>query len=74
MLLAVNKNYRLLFTATAVSNPGDGISALAFPWLATLITRDPVLIALVAAATRLPWFLFAIPTGMIADRFSRGDP
>ncbi|WP_456390863.1 MFS transporter [Profundibacter sp.] len=71
MLLAVNKNYRLLFTATAISNLGDGISALAFPWLATLITRDPLLIALVAAATRLPWFLFAIPAGVITDRGNR---
>lgn len=71
MLLTANRNYRLLFTATAISNLGDGISALAFPWLATLITRDPVLIALVAAATRLPWFLFSIPAGVITDRFSR---
>jgi len=71
MILATNKNYRLLFTASAVSNLGDGISALAFPWLATLITRDPVLIALVAAATRLPWFLFAIPAGVITDRVNR---
>jgi len=71
MLLAVNKNYRLLFAATAISNLGDGISALAFPWLATLITRDPMLIALVAAATRLPWFLFAIPAGVITDRANR---
>ncbi len=71
MLLAANRNYRLLFTASAVSNLGDGISALAFPWLATLITRDPVMIALVAAATRLPWFLFAIPAGVITDRFNR---
>ena len=39
------------------------MSALAFPWLATLITRDPALIALVAFATRLPWLLFAIPAG-----------
>ena len=71
MLLIVNNNFRLLFTATAISNLGDGISALAFPWLATLITRDPVLIALVAAATRLPWFLFAIPAGVFTDRANR---
>ena len=70
-LLAQNRSYRLLFSATAVSNLGDGISALAFPWLATLITRDPVLIALVAFSTRLPWFLFAIPAGVITDRYDR---
>ncbi|MBM7068188.1 MFS transporter [Actibacterium sp. 188UL27-1] len=71
MLLASNRNYRLLFSASAISNLGDGISALAFPWLATLITRDPGLIALVAFATRLPWLLFAIPAGVITDRVDR---
>ncbi|WP_299139171.1 MFS transporter [uncultured Tateyamaria sp.] len=71
MLLARNRNYRLLFSATAVSNLGDGISALAFPWLATLLTRDPVLIAAVAAAGRLPWLLFTAPAGVITDRASR---
>lgn len=70
-LLATNRSYRLLFSASAVSNLGDGIAALAFPWLATLITRDPFLIALVAFATRLPWFLFSIPAGVITDRFDR---
>lgn len=70
-LLVANRNFRLMFSAAAVSNLGDGISALAFPWLATLITRDPVLIALVAFATRLPWLLFAIPVGVITDRFDR---
>ena len=53
-LLRTNKNYRLLFSASAVSNLGDGVSALALPWLASLITRDPMLIATVAFATRLP--------------------
>lgn len=70
-LLAHNRPYRLLFFATAVSNLGDGISALAFPWLATLLTRDPLLIALVAFAQRLPWLLFALPAGVITDRYDR---
>ena len=71
MALWKNRSFRLLFGATAVSNLGDGVSALAFPWLATLITRDPVLIALVAFATRLPWFLMSIPAGAIVDRSDR---
>lgn len=70
-LLARNRNFRLLFTSSAISNLGDGISALAFPWLATLMTRDPVLIAAVAAAGRLPWLLFTAPAGVIADRMDR---
>ncbi len=70
-LVTTNKNFRLLFSASAVSNLGDGISALAFPWLATLITRDPILIATVAAAGRLPWLLFSIPAGVLTDRTNR---
>ena len=69
--LVTNRSYRFLFSATAVSNLGDGISALAFPWLATLLTRDPFLISLVAFATRLPWLLFSIPAGVITDRYDR---
>ena len=70
-LLRTNKNYRLLFSASAVSNLGDGVSALALPWLASLITRDPMLIATVAFATRLPWFICSIPAGVITDRYDR---
>ena len=71
MLLARNRNFRLLFSASAVSNLGDGISALAFPWLATLITRDPFWIGFVAAAGRMPWLLFALPAGVVIDRVDR---
>ncbi len=71
MLLVRNRNYRMFFSAAGVSNLGDGISALAFPWLATLITRDPFLVGLVAAAQRLPWLVFALPAGVITDRVNR---
>jgi MFS family permease len=70
-LLRRNRNFRLVFTASTVSNLGDGVSALAFPWLATLLTRDPFLISLVAMAGRLPWFLFALPAGVWTDRADR---
>ncbi|MCB1391223.1 MAG: MFS transporter [Rhodobacteraceae bacterium] len=70
-LIATNRPFRLFLSSAALANLGDGIGALAFPWLATLITRDPALIALVAAATRLPWLLLAIPAGIITDRYDR---
>lgn len=69
--LWVLRDFRLLFSSSAISNLGDGVSALAFPWLASLITRDPMLIALVAFATRLPWLLFSIPAGVWTDRLDR---
>ncbi len=71
MLLARNRDFRLFISAAGVSNLGDGISALALPWLATLITRDPALIGMVAAAQRLPWLLFALPAGVVTDRVDR---
>lgn len=71
MLLVRNSNFRLLWSASAVGNLGDGISSLAFPWLAALLTRDPVLIGAVAAAGRLPWLLFSIPAGVLTDAVDR---
>lgn len=70
-LLLGSRNYRLLFTAGALTNLGDGMVALALPWLATLLTRDPVAIAAVAAAGRLPWMLFSVPAGVLIDRSDR---
>ena len=70
-LLIRGRNYRLLFTAGALTNLGDGLIVLALPWLATLMTRDPVAIAAVAAAARLPWLLFSLPAGVIIDRTDR---
>ena len=48
-LIFRNRNYRLLFASGALTNLGDGLVMLAIPWLATLLTRDPVAIAAVAA-------------------------
>ncbi len=66
-LLIKNQNFRLLFGAGTLTNLGDGLVVLALPWLATLMTQDPVAIATVAAAGRLPWLFFAIPAGVIVD-------
>ncbi len=63
--------YRKLYLATAVSNIGDGMAAIAYPWLATAITRNPLLVALVAAVQRLPWLFFTLPAGVITDRVDR---
>lgn len=67
-LLSSNRNFRLLFTSAVATNLGDGLLAVAVPWLATLLTKDPLLIGLVAAARHLPWALFALPVGVLTDR------
>ena len=43
----------------------------AFPLLAAILTRDPVLIAGVTIASRLPWLVFSLFTGALADRMDR---
>lgn len=69
--MSLGPNYRKLFAATTVSNLGDGVSSIAAPWLASALTRNPVLIALVAVAERLPWLVFTLPAGVITDRNDR---
>ncbi len=57
--------------ASGLTNLADGIATVAWAWLASLLTRDPLLIAIVPIALRLPWVLFAIPAGIITDRVDR---
>lgn len=66
-----NRNFRLLFAASTATNLGDGLLAVAFPWFATLLTRDPLLIGLVAAARQAPWLVLSLPAGVVTDRFNR---
>lgn len=63
--------YHKLWSASAVSNLGDGLDSAAIPLLAALLTRDPMLFAGVAVANKLPWLLFALQAGAIADRVDR---
>ncbi len=69
--MTLGANYRRLFAATTVSNLGDGVGLIAYPWLASAITRNPILITLVVAVQRLPWLLFTLPAGVITDRGDR---
>jgi len=64
-------SYRKLFAGTIVSNLGDGMGSVAYPWLATAVTRNPILVAMVVVAQRLPWLLFTLPAGVITDRVDR---
>jgi len=50
---------------------GDGIGQIAYPWLASAVTRNPLLVALVTVFQRLPWLLFSLPAGVITDRYQR---
>ena len=64
-------SYWKLWSATTVSNLGDGIVSIAYPWLASAVTRSPLLIALSAVVSRLPLLIFTLHAGVITDRFNR---
>lgn len=57
--------------ASGLTNLGDGIATIAWAWVASLLTRDPLLIAAVAVALRLPWPILALPAGIVTDRVDR---
>jgi MFS family permease len=60
-----------LWSAAVVSRLGSGIASAAAPLLAATLTRDPRQIALVSVFAGLPWLLFALQTGALADRWNR---
>ena len=68
---SIGSDFRSGWLAVVVSSTGDGMFLTAFPLLAAMLTRDPVLIAGVTISTRLPWLLFSLVTGAIADRMDR---
>ena len=65
------KAYWRQWSASAISNVGDGMNTAAMPLLAYSLTDDARLLALVSFAVFVPWFLLALPVGVYVDRFDR---
>lgn len=63
--------YWKLWLASAGSNLADGIFWVALPLLAITLTDSPALVAGVTIVSRLPWLLFALVAGALADRLDR---
>ncbi len=58
-------------TASGMTNLADGIAVVAWGWIASLLTRDALLVALLPVALRTPWALLALPAGLVTDRVDR---
>ena len=69
--LGLGLSFWRLFAANGLSAVGDGLVIVAFPLLALTLTTEPVLIAGVAVAGRLPALLCSIPAGALVDRVDR---
>jgi MFS family permease len=60
-----------LWTASSLSNLADGVLQVALPLVAVRLTDSPTQIAGLTLALTLPWLLFALPAGALADRVDR---
>src|SRR6202007_861142 len=66
-----HQEFAVIWTATLVSNVGGWMYSAASGWLMTSLDPDPLMVALVQAASSLPICLFAIPAGALADIFDK---
>ncbi|WP_050761696.1 MFS transporter [Beutenbergia cavernae] len=64
-------SFRWLLASSWTSNVGDGIALAAGPLLVASQTDSAFLIAMAALLQRLPWLLFGLWAGAIADRLDR---
>jgi MFS family permease len=67
----VDRDYWLLWSGSGLSNLGDGIRLTALPLLAATLTRDPLAVSGVLAATTAPWIVFGPIGGSLVDRIDR---
>jgi predicted MFS family arabinose efflux permease len=67
----ISPDFTRLWTASAVSNIGDGVTMVAGPLLVASITTEPAAVAGAVFAQQLPWPLFALVSGAWADRLDR---
>src|SRR6476469_2427537 len=65
-----NRFWRLAVSGGA-SNLADGMFKLALALAAIAFTRSPTLVAGLELVRSLPWLLFALPVGALADRVDR---
>jgi MFS family permease len=63
--------FRTLWIATVVSNIGSWMNDVGVNWSMLTLSADPLSVAMVQAASSLPMFLFALPSGVMADIVDR---
>ena len=71
MRALISADFTRLWTASAVSNFGDGVTMVAGPLLVASITGEPAAVAGAVFVQQLPWLLFALVSGAWADRLDR---
>jgi MFS family permease len=66
-----NPAFRRLWIATVISGTCEAAHNSAATWMMNVVTGSPFLISLMATAASLPFFLFTLPAGVLADKVNR---
>ncbi|MFC1664161.1 MFS transporter [Pseudomonadota bacterium] len=66
-----NRTFCVLWAAIVISNIGTWMHDVAAGWLMATLTSSPFLVASVQAATTLPIFVLALPSGALSDIVDR---
>lgn len=69
--LRANRNFQLLWTGQAISGLGSRASAVAYPLLVLSMTGSAALAGLVGFLGTVPYIIFQLPAGTVADRANR---
>ncbi|WP_127475892.1 MFS transporter [Microbacterium sulfonylureivorans] len=67
----MGRDFRWLLASSWTSNLGDGIAIAAAPLLIASLTSSPILVAAGAMMQFLPWLLFGLLAGAVADHHDR---
>ena len=60
-----------LEAATLIAGTGNGVAAIALPWLTLQLTNDPAAAGIVVAAGAVPTLIASLASGVIIDRLGR---
>jgi predicted MFS family arabinose efflux permease len=67
----LGRSFRWLLASSWLTNLGEGITLAAGPLLVASQTHNPLAVAMAALLQRLPWLLFGLYAGVVADRLNR---
>jgi predicted MFS family arabinose efflux permease len=67
----LGRSFRWLLASSWVTNLADGITLAAGPLLVASETRNPLAVAMATLLQRLPWLIFGLYAGVVADRGHR---
>ena len=66
--LKLHRNYRLFFTGQVISVSGTWMQNVALAWLVVELTSSPIAVGLLAFCRFIPFTVFGLFAGVVADR------